>query len=96
MDSAVPLYSVSQVASLLKVQPAFVRRLDREGVVVPARSTGRQRRYSTDNIQHIAALVVLIADGSTLVGAQRIIELENEVAQLRKELERIKKPDKNR
>jgi MerR family transcriptional regulator/heat shock protein HspR len=91
MDSAAPLYTVSQVAALLNVQPAFVRRLDREGVVIPARTTGRQRRYSTENMHHIAALVVLIADGATLADAQRVIELENEVAHLRQQLDNATK-----
>jgi MerR family transcriptional regulator/heat shock protein HspR len=91
MDSAAPLYTVSQVAAVLNVQPAFVRRLDREGVVIPARTTGRQRRYSAENMHHIAALVVLIADGATLADAQRVIELENEVAHLRQQLDNATK-----
>jgi hypothetical protein len=39
-DDDAPLYTVSQAAQLLEVQPAFVRRLDTEGVVCPARSAG--------------------------------------------------------
>jgi DNA-binding transcriptional MerR regulator len=88
MDRAAMAYSVSQVAALLDVRPAFVRRLDTEGVVVPGRTAGGQRRYSRDDLDHIAALVVLIADGSTLASAQRIIELENEIAELRAQLAR--------
>ena len=87
-DDAAPLYTVSQVAALLAVQPAFVRRLDTEGVVVPRRTSGGQRRYSRDEVDHIAALLGLLAEGLTLAGAQRIIELENEIADLRRQLER--------
>ena len=87
-DDAAPLYTVGQVASLLDLQPAFVRRLDSEGVVVPIRTTGGQRRYSRDEVDHIAALVQLIDQGLTLAGAQRIIELENEIAELRRQLAR--------
>jgi DNA-binding transcriptional MerR regulator len=87
-DDAAPLYTVSQVAALLDVQAAFVRRLDTEGVVVPVRTTGGQRRYSRDEIDHIAALVELIDEGLTLAGAQRIVELENEIAELRRQLAR--------
>jgi len=85
-DSAAPLYTVSQVAQLLDMQPAFIRRLDNRGVVVPARSAGGQRRYSRIEIDHIAALAGLMSEGMTLVGAQRIIELENEIADLRRQL----------
>ena len=87
-DDAAPLYTVSQVAALLDLQPAFVRRLDSEGVVVPDRTSGGQRRYSRDEVDHIAALVQLMTEGLTLAGAQRIIELENEIADLRRQLAR--------
>ena len=41
---------------MLDMQPAFIRRLDTEGVVCPARSVGGQRRYSRVELGHIAAL----------------------------------------
>jgi DNA-binding transcriptional MerR regulator len=87
-DDAVPLYTVGQAAQLLDMQPAFIRRLDTEGVVVPARSAGGQRRYSRIEIDHIAAVAALMSEGMTLAGAQRIIELENEIADLRRQLAR--------
>jgi len=71
---------------MLDMQPAFIRRLDNEGVVCPARSVGGQRRYSRLELNHIAALASLMSEGMTLIGAQRIIELENEVAELRQQL----------
>ena len=85
-DDVVPLFTVGQAAAMLDMQPAFIRRLDTEGVVCPARSTGGQRRYSRVELNHIAALAGLMSEGMTLVGAQRIIELENEVAELRWQL----------
>jgi MerR family transcriptional regulator, heat shock protein HspR len=71
---------------MLGMQPAFIRRLDSEGVVCPARSVGGQRRYSRVELGHIAALAALMGEGMTLAGAQRVIELENEVAELRRQL----------
>jgi DNA-binding transcriptional MerR regulator len=85
-DAAAPLFTVSQAAAILEMQPAFIRRLDTEGVVCPARSVGGQRRYSRVELDHIAALAALMGEGMTLAGAQRIIELENEVADLRRQL----------
>lgn len=83
-DNAAPLFTVSQAAVLVGVQAAFLRRLDSEGVVTPARTAGGQRRYSRSEIDHVAAVVALMEDGMTLAGAQRIIDLENEVARLRR------------
>ena len=85
-DDVAPLYTVSQAAATVEVQPAFVRRLDTEGVVCPARSAGGQRRYSRIELNHIAALAGLMGEGMTLAGAQRIIELENEITDLRRQL----------
>jgi MerR family transcriptional regulator/heat shock protein HspR len=88
-DAAAPLYTVSQAAAMLEMQPAFIRRLDTEGIVCPARTDSGQRRYSQVELGHIAALAALMSEGMTLVGAQRIIELENEVAELRRRLQRL-------
>jgi MerR family transcriptional regulator, heat shock protein HspR len=81
-DDHAALYTVGQVAGMLDVQPAFLRRLDVERVVQPARSDGGQRRYSRHEIglaQHVSQM----ADaGVTLPGIRRILELEAEVAAL--------------
>ena len=85
-DEAAPLFTVSQAAAMLDMPSAFLRRLDSEGVVIPSRSPGGQRRYSRVEINHVAALIGLMSEGMTLSGAQRIIELENEIADLRRKL----------
>ena len=89
-DDHAPLYTVGQVAGMLDVQPAFLRRLDVEGVVQPARSDGRQRRYSRNEIA-LAQHVSQMADaGMTLPGIRRILVLEAEVAALRRELAELR------
>ncbi len=97
-DDGAPLFTVSQAAVVLGVPAAFLRRLDSEGVVSPARSPGGQRRYSRTEIGHIATVVGLMGEGMTLAGAQRIIELENEIAALRRELTKHRRlaPDSKR
>ena len=72
---------------MLGVQAAFLRRLDTERVVMPARSVGGQRRYSRLEIDHIDAISALMGEGMTLAGAQRIIELEHEIVLLRQQLD---------
>ncbi|HVC24517.1 MAG TPA: MerR family transcriptional regulator [Acidimicrobiales bacterium] len=85
-DWHAPVYTVGQVASALGVQPAFLRRLDSEAVVTPARSDGGQRRYSRVEIDRIAKVVAMASEGLTLAGIRRLIALEHEVAGLRREL----------
>jgi DNA-binding transcriptional MerR regulator len=86
------LYSVGQVADMLDVQPAFLRRLDTEQVVMPSRSAGGQRRYSRTDIDRVHAVTGLLAEGMTLAGALRIMELQAEIADLRGQLAAVGHP----
>ncbi|MCU1672778.1 MAG: putative transcriptional regulator, MerR family [Frankiales bacterium] len=85
-DASAPLFSVGQVADMLGVQQAFLRRLDREDVVSPARSQGQQRRYSRDDVSQVQEAVSLIGDGLTLNGVRRVLLLQEEVRRLEAEL----------
>lgn len=89
-DEHAPLYTVGQVASMLRVQPAFLRRVDVEQVVQPARSDGGQRRYSRADIALVQRVSVMADEGMTLTGIRRILELETEIADLKRQLELAK------
>jgi MerR family transcriptional regulator, heat shock protein HspR len=86
-DHLAALYTVGQVATMLDVQPAFLRRLDAEQVVQPARSAGGQRRYSRSEIVQVERVSELASEGLTLEGIRRMLALEAEIADLRRELE---------
>lgn len=88
-DVNAPLYSVGQVASMLDVQAAYLRRLDSERLVCPERSDGGQRRYSRAEIDRIQRVTELAGEGMTLAGIKRILVLEAEVAALEAELSRL-------
>ena len=85
-DESEPHYTVGQAAELVGVQPAFLRRLEAFEALSPARTAGGQRRYSRQDLEHIAALNALMGEGFTLAGALRIVELQAEVAELRRQL----------
>jgi DNA-binding transcriptional MerR regulator len=85
-DQNAPVYAVGQVADMLSVQPAFLRRLDTEGVVRPERSRGGQRRYSRDEIHRVQRVVEMSGEGLNLAGIRRILLLEAQVAMLQREL----------
>ena len=86
-DEHAALYTVGQVAEMLDVQPAYLRRLDGEAVVQPARSTGGQRRYSRSDISAVQRVTSLADEGLTLEGIKRILVLEAEVALLKQQLQ---------
>jgi MerR family transcriptional regulator/heat shock protein HspR len=90
-DEGRPLYTVGQVADLVGVQQAFLRRLDEYDVVSPARSTGQQRRYSPLDVGRVEAAVDLINEGLTLAGVRRVFELQAEVDALKAEIARLRR-----
>lgn len=75
-DSRAALYTVGQVAAMLSVQQAFLRRLDEFEVVRPSRSPGGQRRYSRHEITLVQYVVRLADEGMTLSAIRRVLELE--------------------
>lgn len=89
-DNNVPIFTVGQVSQFLDVQPAFLRRLDAENVVRPARSDGGQRRYSRDDMARVQRTADLMHEGMTLVGILRIFELEAQVRALQREIEELR------
>ncbi|WP_188187136.1 helix-turn-helix domain-containing protein [Nonomuraea sp. SYSU D8015] len=85
-DEHAPLYSLGQVAEMLQVQQAYLRRLDQHDVISPSRSSGGQRRYSRRDIMTVQHVTRMAEEGMTLIAIRRILELERELAELREEL----------
>ncbi len=84
-DENLPLFTVGQVAQMLEVQQAFLRRLDDFGVVSPTRSTGGQRRYSRTEVTVVQYVARLADEGMTLAAIRRVLELEEQVKALQAE-----------
>jgi MerR family transcriptional regulator/heat shock protein HspR len=81
-DEHAPLYTVGQVAEMLAVKQAFLRRVDDLQVVSPQRSAGGQRRYTRYEIRVIQQVVSMADEGITLQAIRRIIDLERELAKV--------------
>jgi MerR family transcriptional regulator, heat shock protein HspR len=79
-DEHAPLYTVGQVAEMLAIKQAFLRRVDDLRVVSPQRSAGGQRRYTRYEIRVIQQVVSMADQGITLQAIRRIIELERQLA----------------
>ena len=81
-DENIPLFTVGQVAEMLAVKQAFLRRIDELQVVTPQRSAGRQRRYTRVEIRVIQQVALMAGEGMTLPAIRRIIELETKLAEV--------------
>lgn len=86
-DVDAEVYTIGQAAELLGVPVAALRRLDDAGALRPGRSAGRHRRYSRRQLLLAQRVLALVAEGTAVVAARRIADLEGEVRDLRSQLD---------
>ena len=91
-DIELPVFSVGAAGELANVHPQTLRQYDRLGLVVPQRTEGGARRYSLRDISRLAQAQQLSQEeGINLAGITRILELEEENRELRRQVERLGK-----
>ncbi len=83
MDENAPVFGISVAAELAGMHPQTLRQYDRLGLVRPTRTAGKSRRYSMRDIVQLREVARLGAEGVSLEGIARILQLENEVVALR-------------
>jgi MerR family transcriptional regulator/heat shock protein HspR len=81
------VYVISVAAELAGVHPQTLRIYERKGLVRPARTDGGNRRYSQADIERLQRIQELTNEGLNLAGVLRVLGLEAEIAELRRELE---------
>ena len=80
-------------AELAHIHPQTLRQYDRLGLVVPQRTDGGARRYSLRDVSRLAHAQQLSQDeGINLAGITRILDLEEENRELRRQVARLRKP----
>jgi MerR family transcriptional regulator, heat shock protein HspR len=79
-DPDYPAYTTGRAAEVLGVRQAFLRSLDAAGAVRAQRSAGGRRRYTRRQLALAARIRELFDQGHTLAAAQRILELEDDLA----------------
>jgi MerR family transcriptional regulator, heat shock protein HspR len=82
MDESSPLFAIAIAAELAAMHPQTLRQYDRLGLVSPRRTAGKSRRYSMRDVVQLREIARLSAEGVSLEGIRRIIELENRVSHL--------------
>lgn len=81
-DENTPMFVISVAAELAVMHPQTLRQYDRLGLVVPTRTGGQSRRYTMRNVAQLREIARLSAEGVSLEGIRRILELENHAAEL--------------
>jgi MerR family transcriptional regulator/heat shock protein HspR len=87
-----PVYQISVVAELLGIHPQTLRHYEREGLVVPSRTSGKIRVYSKKDIDDLKLILRLTRElGVNLAGVDVIMQLKHQVRELQKELTELRR-----
>jgi len=79
-----PLFVISVAARLVQMHPQTLRKYEREGLIVPSRTSGNLRLYSDRDIELLRQVKYLVEDrGLNLAGVQLALELTNKLRSLR-------------
>ena len=79
------VFAISVAAGMVSMEIQNLRVYERHGLVTPDRTGGNTRRYSQDDIDRLHRVRDLLADGLNLAGIARVMALEDEVEDLRRE-----------
>ena len=81
------VYGMAVAAELTGLHPQTLRGYEASRLLEPARTEGGTRRYSANDLARVQRITALLASGLNLAGVRRVLELEEETARLRAELE---------
>lgn len=81
-----PKYSIAVASDLSGVPQQQLRRMEESGLVTPARTEGKTRRYSDNDLASIATVSDLSDAGVNMPGIRYILQLREEVVALRAEI----------
>ncbi|MCS4484824.1 helix-turn-helix transcriptional regulator [Gleimia sp. 6138-11-ORH1] len=84
-------FVISVAAELAGMHPQTLRQYDRLGIVIPARTKGKGRRYSTRDVERLREVQRLSQDeGINLEGIRRILQLQAKLEAATDELAQLK------
>ncbi len=80
------LYVISVFAEMAGVHPQTLRNYERTGLLRPQRTAGGSRRFSDEDLAVLRRIQELTNEGVNLEGVKRILRLERELEDARREL----------
>ena len=84
------VYGITTAAELVGMQAQNLRVYERKGLLDPDRTSGGTRRYSENDLTRLRRIGELLDEGLNLVGISRVLDLEEENADLRAGNDRLR------
>lgn len=86
------LYIISVASRLAEVHPQTLRMYERKGLLRPERTAKNRRRYSDADITRLHRIQEMTQrEGLNLSGVRKVLEMEEEMADLREKVERLER-----
>lgn len=82
-------FTISIAAEMVNVHAQTLRHYERIGLIAPKRSEGKIRYYTLEDIERLDLIIGLIEQRKVnLAGVEAILELQEQIAEMREEMER--------
>jgi MerR family transcriptional regulator/heat shock protein HspR len=89
-DNQQPLFTISNIATMLEIHPQTLRLYEREGFIKPSRTKGNTRLYSLQNVEQIRLILHLTRDrGVNLAGVEIILSMQGKLRDMQQDIEAL-------
>src|SRR6476659_1656266 len=96
IDSERGVFMISVAAELAEMHPQTLRMYEARGLITPQRSPKQTRLYSQSDVERLRRIQRMTSeDGLNLAGVEAVLNMEDQVARMRSELERMRRRTKD-
>jgi len=90
-DEEQGVFMISVAAELAEMHPQTLRMYEARGLIAPKRSPKNTRLYSQRDVERLRRIQQMTAEGLNLVGVETVLALEERVARISAELDRMRR-----
>src|SRR5256885_14662969 len=96
IDDERGVFMISVAAELADMHPQTLRMYEARGLITPERSPKQTRLYSHSDVERLRRIQRMTSeDGLNLAGVEAVLNMEDQVARMRAELERMRRRTKD-
>src|SRR5438876_5775431 len=96
IDQRRGVFMISVAAELAEMHPQTLRMYEARGLITPKRSPKQTRLYSQSDVERLRRIQRMTSeDGLNLAGVEAVLNMEDQVARMRAELERMRRRTKD-
>src|SRR4051795_12734622 len=95
IDTERGVFMISVAAELADMHPQTLRMYETRGLITPKRSPKQTRLYSQSDVERLRRIQRMTSeDGLNLAGVEAVLNMEDQIARMRAELQRMRERTK--